>query len=47
MSIENTNNPSDDELVEFIENQNNEYNQRLQDMYTYTDDGFCDGFTKY
>ncbi|NPV13165.1 MAG: hypothetical protein HPY57_15470 [Ignavibacteria bacterium] len=24
-----------------------ENQQRLNDLYTYGDDGFCDGFTKY
>ena len=24
-----------------------EFHERLNDMYSYTEDGFCDGFTKY
>lgn len=35
------------EMMEHQQNMENEFQERLQDMYTYSDSGFCDGFTKY
>lgn len=42
--------PTEEENQKILEDEyyrQEQERERLNDLYTYTDDGFCDGFTRY